>query len=357
MYDEGFIMAGLSAEIIAYEILTRVPAKVVGRCKCVCKRWNVLLSANYFAKKHCSRSLISSNQRLLLVREERCIVYPINVEDGVWEEGYHVEFPFEFAADQVEILSHINGVLCVCLDNTSDLLLWNPVTTIYKNLSTREGLGLFVSRLDAVGLYVDAHDDYKVLHLRRRGGVLTAYTYSRAEGTWTNTPFLVSPAWVANEFTWSNGTLCGDRLYFNVSSCYLGGDKVLICFNISSGLVSEISYPPVPSMGILRAAIISVEKKLHMFVYTGHRAFHVYLWMLDDDRWFYYHPSIPSISSSSFYRITHHMGNGSTWFVMSNLQTLMVIGLAAYPVECVYHESSFLSHKSVMFVETLISPL
>ncbi|MFS8024487.1 hypothetical protein Hanom_Chr16g01463851 [Helianthus anomalus] len=43
----------------------------------VCKEWYVLLSRQDFVRVHCSRSLISSNQRVFLINELACYVHPI----------------------------------------------------------------------------------------------------------------------------------------------------------------------------------------------------------------------------------------------------------------------------------------
>ncbi|KAJ0796016.1 putative F-box domain-containing protein [Helianthus annuus] len=72
MLNEGITMADLPVHTIVFEILTRVPAKDVGRSKSVCKQWYALLSTQDFVRMHCSRSLVSSNQRVLLIDDLTC---------------------------------------------------------------------------------------------------------------------------------------------------------------------------------------------------------------------------------------------------------------------------------------------
>ncbi|KAL8209065.1 hypothetical protein R6Q57_008477, partial [Mikania cordata] len=156
-------MVHLSDELIVFEILTRVPARTVGRSKYVCKKWMVVLLTQQFVKLHFSRLLIASNQRALLVDDQTYFAYPIKFQSGGYGRGTIVYFPF----NNFKIYSHLDGFLCVCLDHTSELLLWNPVTGSYKLLSTYDLDGFFEYNVDAIGLYVDVYDDYKVLHIKR----------------------------------------------------------------------------------------------------------------------------------------------------------------------------------------------
>ncbi|KAF5810818.1 putative F-box domain-containing protein [Helianthus annuus] len=183
-------MADLPVHTIVFEILTRVPAKDVGRSKSVCKQWYALLSTQDFVRIHCSRSLVSSNQRVLLIDDLTCSVRPIISKSNDYGPGSIVIFPFYHQNNDVSILSHLNGLLCVCLNHTYELLLWNPTTTAFKRLSTPDSHGFYINNLDAVGLYVDADDDYKVLHIKHRSGVLGVYVYSREVDSWRNIPFI-----------------------------------------------------------------------------------------------------------------------------------------------------------------------
>ncbi|MFS8024490.1 putative F-box-like domain superfamily protein [Helianthus anomalus] len=70
-------MADFPVDTIVFEILTMVTAKDVGRSKSVCKEWYALLSRQDFVRVHCSRSLISSNQRVLLIDDLARFVHPI----------------------------------------------------------------------------------------------------------------------------------------------------------------------------------------------------------------------------------------------------------------------------------------
>ncbi|KAJ0727551.1 putative F-box domain-containing protein [Helianthus annuus] len=262
-------MADLPTHTIVFEILTRLPAKDVGRSKSVCKQWYALLSTQDFVKIHCSRSVVSSNQRVLLIDDLTCSVRPIISNNNDYGPSSTVTFPFHHQNNDVSILSHLNGLLCVCLNHTYELLLWNPTTTAFKRLSTPDSHGFYINNLDAIGLYVDADDDYKVLHIKRRSGVLGVYVYSREVDSWRNIPFITRQEYLSPHFNWSAGTFCGGTLYFTVCECWIGGTNVVICFYVNSEQFKEISFPPVPSNGMVQGVLVNVKNVLHMFASTG----------------------------------------------------------------------------------------
>ncbi|PWA97725.1 F-box domain-containing protein [Artemisia annua] len=148
-------MSELSTEMIVFWILTRVPPKAVGRFKSVCKTWNSLLSGNAFLREHCSRSAIPSNQKVLIIELQTSSIHPINFETHAYEPGTSITIPFFHLSDDnrfnlVSILSHLNGLLCVCNRVTSDLFLWNPVTTSFKRLPHPYSNDFYQGTLDAV---------------------------------------------------------------------------------------------------------------------------------------------------------------------------------------------------------------
>ncbi|KAL8257362.1 hypothetical protein R6Q59_029403 [Mikania micrantha] len=230
---------------------------------------------------HCSRSLIASNQRAILIDDTTCSAHPIDFQSGDYGRGTILTFPF----NDVKIYSHLDGLLCVCLNQTSELLLWNPVTQAYKLLSTPDRNGFFEYDDDAVGLYIDAEDNYKVLHVKRRNGVFIVSVYSRRLASWRNIPFITRPEFVSPSFSFSSGTLCGDTLYFTVCDCWIGGENVLIGFEVNSEQFKEISFPPFASGGMSFGDLMNIKNQLYIFVSTGIEDMWVELWMLEDDYW------------------------------------------------------------------------
>ncbi|KAL8224369.1 hypothetical protein R6Q57_019844 [Mikania cordata] len=342
-------MVHISDELIVFEILTRVPARTVGRSKCVSKKWKALLLTPQFVKIHCSRSLSASNQRVVLVDDLTCSTHPINFQSGGHGPGTILYFPF----NKVTIYSHLDGLLCARLNHTSDLALWSS----YKLLSTHDLHGFFEHNADAVGLYIDASDDYKVLHIKRRFGVFVVNVYSRRFESWRNIPFLTRSKYVSPSFSLSSDTFCGDTLYFTVCDCWIGGENVLFCFDVNSEIYKEITFPPLASAGMTFGDLVSINNELYMFVSTNIESMWVELWMLEDDHWIksLLFPPIPPIPLGLFCEMIHFMTNGN-WFLVTNRGKPYVIETNRKPFECFYASNRFCSFQGAMFVETILSP-
>ncbi|KAK9058181.1 hypothetical protein SSX86_023021 [Deinandra increscens subsp. villosa] len=307
-------MVYLSDDIIVSEILTRAAAKVVGLSKSVCKQWYALLSTEDFAKKHCSLSLSSSNQRILKVGDLGCTVHTINIESCDYGPDTIVNLPF----NDISIHASLDGLLLVCLEREFDMLLWNPVTRAYKNLSTPDFLGMYLNNHDGIGLYIDASEDYKVLHITRRRGVYGVHVYSRRVGSWRKIPFETRPEYTQPNFYWSSGTLCGDTLYFTLSGSY--GNIVVMCFDVNLEQFKEISFPPVPCVGIYKGELLNVKEQLHMFVSTGYREMSIDLWKLEGEHWTKVFSFPQMMTMDQWCSMTHFMTNGNFQFTMTNGQ-------------------------------------
>ncbi|KAI3786487.1 hypothetical protein L1987_40205 [Smallanthus sonchifolius] len=122
-----------------YYSKARLMPKDVVKCKSVCREWRVMLSTQEFERAHCSRSSVPSSQRTLFIRESNCSVYPMDFETGDYGPPAIIPFPLNVGLIGVAILAYLDGLLCVCLHQTSELVLWNPTTNAYKHMSTHEG--------------------------------------------------------------------------------------------------------------------------------------------------------------------------------------------------------------------------
>ncbi|KAL8214188.1 hypothetical protein R6Q57_003637 [Mikania cordata] len=109
----------------------------------------------------------------------------------------------------------------------------------------------------------------------------------------------------------SSGTFCVDTLYFTVCDCWIGGENVLICFDVNSEIFKEITFPPLTSAGMTFGDLVNIKNELYMFVSTGIEFMWVELWTLEDDHWIksLLFPPIPPIPLGLFFEITHFMTN------------------------------------------------
>ncbi|GKB61366.1 F-box domain containing protein [Tanacetum coccineum] len=352
-------MAELSAEIL-FGILTRVPPKAVGRFKSVCKTWYALLSGNAFVREHCSSSAIPSNQKVLVIEHQTCSIHPINFETHDYEPGTSITIPFDHRSydnlfNDVSILSHLNGLLCVCNNFTSELFLWNPVTTTFKRLPPPYSNEFYTDFLDAVGLYTDTHDDFKVLYIRRRDATLVVNVYSRSDESWRNIPLTLPSEYLTTRFYWSSGTLCGGTLYFTVSESRVGGSRFMISFDVNSEQFRMISLPPIPKDILAQIRLVNPQDELVMFVVTGYREMKINIWILQEGTWYRIH-SFPLISHDLWCSITHYVTNGNKWFVMAKFQKIFEIDTGMIRFDRFYPVTSWTCSEGALFTETLVSP-
>ncbi|KAL8205608.1 hypothetical protein R6Q57_009159, partial [Mikania cordata] len=126
-----------------------------------------------------------------------------------------------------------------------------------------------------------------------------------------NIPFLTRLEYVRPYFSLSSGTFCVDTLYFTVCDCWIGGENVLLCFDVNSEIFKEITFPSLASAGMTFGDLVNIKNELYMFVSTSIEFMWVELWMLEDDHWIktLLFPQIPPIPLGLFCEITHFMTN------------------------------------------------
>ncbi|XP_076958718.1 putative F-box protein At3g16210 [Bidens hawaiensis] len=350
-------MPDLTTELIVFCILSCLSAKDVATCKSVCKQWHALLSTPEFEMAHCSRSSLPDNQRTLLARDSDCAIYIMDFETAEYALQTIIPYPFEHGVTNVAMLGHLDGLLCVCLRDTKELVLWNPTTAAYKCLANTDGQGLYEDITDAVGFYSVPSNDYKVLHLKRQFGVLSAHIYSRHSGSWRNLHFQCDNEYAKCDYYWSPGTVCGNNLYFTVCECWVVGRNVVIGFDTITEQVIEIPFPSVPPSGIFQAILSTVHNSLHMLLATGMQDMTLQLWSLEGEHWVQKIscPPIPPIPLSVWVNITHYMTTGR-WFVMSGARKLYEFPDDINPLTRFYPVSWFRGHMGAVFVHTIISP-
>ncbi|MFS7947565.1 hypothetical protein Hanom_Chr06g00549741 [Helianthus anomalus] len=148
-------MDKLGSETILDEIFTRLPAKVIGRFKCLSKFFRNELSTHNFEIMH-SRRILSSLQKKLLSLKDNSIV-----------------------------VDNIVGLLLVSNERICyELILWNPTTRRFKFLADDYFNHNFDRNADTGGMYFDDSNDLKVLHIKRYRNVVNACVYSRRHESW-----------------------------------------------------------------------------------------------------------------------------------------------------------------------------
>ncbi|MFS8019440.1 putative F-box domain-containing protein [Helianthus anomalus] len=201
-------MSELLVEILMYGIFTKLSARDIGRCKLVCKKWLSILSTPQFPLIHC-RSTSPSATKWVLAKLDRCgslekLFYACT---GFCGPKMMSVKPFKTRPDELMILGSLDGMLCVCLEETSQILIWNPLTQASTTLPSCESHGFFKKDSDSAAFYVDSANECKVLHVIRRRGKEAVYIYSTRLHSWRKITDILS---VEHGGKWSLGTLCGD---------------------------------------------------------------------------------------------------------------------------------------------------
>ncbi|MFS7924929.1 putative F-box associated interaction domain-containing protein [Helianthus anomalus] len=255
------------------------------------------------------------------------------------------------------VLSHLDDLLCVCLQPTHELFLLNPTTGAHSLLTSPAGHGLYTHIADIVGLYNGPSNDYILLHLSRTSDLQSAHNYSTQLGNWRKISFETNHEYQERRFYWSPGTVCDDTLYFIVCECWVVVKNVVVGFHTNTEEVTEISFPPVPSSGIFQGTLVDVRKSLIMVPWTGHQDMSLTLWALQGEHWVKHFstPTVPPISLRIWLTITHYMTNG-TFLVMSNSRKLYDIQVDKNPLECYYASSWFRGYIGAIFLQILVSP-
>ncbi|MFS7961631.1 putative F-box associated interaction domain, F-box-like domain superfamily [Helianthus anomalus] len=258
-------MEAIHFDTLVVEVLSRLPAKSICQFNCVSKEWCAELSTKQFAILHCvclnkakNRKLISLNDMSIDVDNEIC---------GKIEfcSTKSISFPIETPPLSLRFLSSLDGLLLVyCIRK---LILWNPTTNWYTVLSDDYPEDVFDHEYDTGAIYYDQSNDLKVLHIKRRYNNVFASVYSRRFGIWRDVEFMNSTKFGSTSYAWSVGTLSAYTVYFIVSqSWWVIGKKFIVAFDVLSETFKLIHFPLskdiIPSQGHL----ITLNRKIHMFV-------------------------------------------------------------------------------------------
>lgn len=166
--------AALPMDIIATEILPKLPAKSLLRFKCVCKFFRTLISTPEFVHRHLRRTLSSDTNRLLILIGKVRGLYAFHLDSPEFS-AVSLRFPsgvHEGSGGGLYFIGSCNGLVCIGTPFSS-LIIFNPSTGIYKEIEKIDGRNLFVpgSCINYGFGFDDANDDYKIVR------VMTRYSY------------------------------------------------------------------------------------------------------------------------------------------------------------------------------------
>lgn len=178
--NDGYFIFGLLPEgLIQGEILTKLPVKLIGQLRCVCKSWKSVLSDNPgFVQAHLTRYSLNMNNAGII---SRCAPF-------VYRGKFH-----PLKSNYLHIGGSVNGLVCVyhhvsC--TIKSLGLWNPATHQYKDIpSPPTAINLLDGYHFCLSLGFDSiSNDYKIVFYRVfNDRPLVADVYSCNAACWGKT--------------------------------------------------------------------------------------------------------------------------------------------------------------------------
>lgn len=126
------------------DILSRLPAKSLLSCQCVCKRFDKLIKNPDFIISHCNRAISTNNADICSIsvlsfdKEDRDRSFTDHMlAESAPEDEFELSFSYvklvNPIASQFVVIGSCNGLFCVDLRAPDErcasfILLWNPVT-------------------------------------------------------------------------------------------------------------------------------------------------------------------------------------------------------------------------------------
>ena len=141
-----------------------------------------MISSEEFARIHYQYIRRSDDQKIMLTGRETCKVRSLDHKSPNYITPTNVPIPFDAKPHNLLFLASLDGMLCVCIKNTCELVVWNPLTHVYKMLSNSYSQGFYNVATDAIGFFVDSLGDYSIMHIKRRRGIMTIWIYSLRSG-------------------------------------------------------------------------------------------------------------------------------------------------------------------------------
>ncbi|KAL3648708.1 hypothetical protein CASFOL_005111 [Castilleja foliolosa] len=245
-------------EEIMIDVFSRLPAKSVGKCRCLSKQWLDLLSTKQFIKSHLARA---KQEKLILTTPK----YTIRSVDTI--KGYDRGTAsrdlklLEVPGHWVEVLGSCDGLLLL-FNSAAELFMVNPITLEQARIphsplafDYHEGKTIYGFGYDRVRddyNVVTARYYYKLNAMNDLDTLIDMYVYSAKRGFWE---MIKNPSYDCIYPV----NPCGAGAYVNGAYHWLGARRrdldcnVIAAFDFDKEVFSEI---PPPS-GVDRKDLLS----------------------------------------------------------------------------------------------------
>ncbi|MFS7946536.1 hypothetical protein Hanom_Chr06g00537421 [Helianthus anomalus] len=175
--------------------------------------------------------------KIITLNKSSCALRYVDVESTRCVLGTNLHIPFDWHPCNVIFLGSLDGMVCVCLCNTGELVVWNPLTRVFKILKNSNSQGFYNMDNDSLTFCVDFAGDYKIMHIKCTHFRLIVNIYSFNEGSWSTPSFLIYSPYDIAIYSWSIGTFCGNSLYFVLTKFWCLGNTAVLRFDVESKVV------------------------------------------------------------------------------------------------------------------------
>ncbi|CAI9118684.1 OLC1v1020282C1 [Oldenlandia corymbosa var. corymbosa] len=275
---------------ITIDILTRLPIKILSRCRCVCKPWVTLISSPEFADLRKSRLPPS-----LMVFKETSSFNMVELEneptshDFYYLPGSEMKLPKGFPQNSVSMFGSINGLICFhefgfrCKDRVR---LWNPTTRESITIPSPGGAMEFPN-ITTYGFGLSSvNGHYKVVRIyqelqRNEQGELTriikseCHVYTFGEGSWRlrgNAPFLYSCR--------TRGVFFHGNLHWLITDP--DGPERISCFDLENETFRAFPGPPDLENYNLASLEVYNNKNSCLSVCDNSSDFEITIWLMKE---------------------------------------------------------------------------
>ncbi|KAF5801982.1 putative F-box domain-containing protein [Helianthus annuus] len=303
-------MSELLVEILMYGIFTKLSARDIGRCKLVCKKWLSILSTPEFPLIHC-RSTSPSATKWVLAKLDRCgslekLFYACT---GFCGPKMMSVKPFKTRPHELMILGSLDGMLCVCLEETSQILIWNPLTQASTTFPSCE-----------------SHE--------------AVYIYSTRLHSWRKITDILS---VEHGGKWSLGTLCGDGS--------------IVRFDVN---LEQFSIVPLPCDfygGGFDGSLVSITGQLHIFMRYKYDMYLFGLCKLGYEEWInlWVLPCI-GVVPSSFLGFVEYVESTDEMLLMTTCGDIYMLDMKTMQVGYYFPWKHMTALQGSVYFESLVSP-
>ncbi|KMS96456.1 hypothetical protein BVRB_9g225100 [Beta vulgaris subsp. vulgaris] len=269
------------------EILLRLPAKSLLRCRCVCWSWNSLIISPKFILAHVYQNNEAKKYHVLLRsfgNANKKVRYKLCHDNENLDEIMTIDFPFVSQHnDFFRMLGSVNGLVCLSddiVEATDTLILWNPVIRRYLTLPKRE--------LDAESTYLGRSvfgfgfdsfsNDYKVIKIvYRKNPDFEALQVEASIAIFR----LSSCCWGLSEST-SIPVLDTRQAYVNGIIHWLAYNKLIVGFDLKTEAFIDMMLPKtLQNSNISDLTIASWCDLLSVFE-NGYWSGKLCLWVMKD---------------------------------------------------------------------------